>query len=495
MLTNGAARALAGMALCASGLGCGDEAPPTRVTNSPPSACLAVSPASGTTETDFAFDAGCSVDAQDSTRALHVRWDWENDGVWNTEWSTTQAVTHRFETAGMATVRMEVRDSGNLTDAILDTIAVGVPNQPPEACFTLNPRRGTVQTFFAFDASCSTDGEDAIDSLRVRWDWEDDGSWDTGWSLDKSANHQYSTIGRKTVRMATLDTEGLTDETLDSLEVLIDYLGMTPPGLVPRLFPPASLRAQTSWSWHGSPVFSPDGREMFFGKYTHLPPEGGQLTFVRLENGRWSPPQPAPFGDVGQFENNPWYSASGDTLYYATGRLGGFIAWVTRTADGWSAPAPLPVAIPAGLTPGLQFSFSRKGTLYAELWESGDPDIYRWEKRGGGYPEAERLGETINTPALEFAPFVDPEERFLLFCSKRPGGFGLNDIYISRGLEGGQWGEAVNLGPQVNSSYEEGWPWISPDGRFLFFISPRAPGSRGYEPLWVDVQFLDGLGF
>ncbi len=494
MLRICAVRVLA-MALCALCLGCGDEDPLTQVINGPPTACFTVSPASGTTETDFIFDGSCSHDPQDSTAALCVRWDWENDGVWDTEWFETKAVTHRFAAAGVVSVRMEVRDSGDLTHAAVDTVAVGVPNQSPTACFTLDLTWGTVETVFAFDASCSTDDEDAIDSLQVRWDWEDDGSWDTGWTLDKAASHPYSTIGPKVIRMETLDTGGLTAEALDSLEVSIDYLGRTPPGLIPQIFPPAALRAQTSWSWHGSPAFSPDGREMFFCKYFHTPPEHSQLTFVQLESGHWSSPRPAPFSDTSYFENNPWFSASGDTLYYVTGSLGGFIAYVTRIPGGWSAPAPLAVAIPEGTTSGNQFSFSTKGTLYAELWEGGDPNIYRWEKRSGGYMEAEKLGETINTPSFEFAPFVDPEERFLLFCSKRPGGFGLTDIYISRGLEGGEWAEAENLGPQVNSSYEEGWPWISPDGRFLFFVSPRAPGSRGYEPLWVDVHFLDGLGF
>jgi hypothetical protein len=476
--------------------GCGDEDLPSRVTNAPPIACFTVNPAGGTTETLFTFDAGCSQDPQESAATLQIRWDWENDGVWNTEWSATKIATHRFETAGMAVLRMEVRDTGGLTHAILDSVAVGSPNQPPAACFTVNLKQGTVETVFAFDASYSSDEEDAIDSMQVRWDWENDGVWETEWTLDKTANHQYPTIGWKIIRMETRDTEGLRDESLDSLEVVLDYLGRTPPGMTPQVFPPQSLRAQGYWTWHGSPAFSPGGREVFFCKYIHLPvPEHSELTVLRLENGHWGAPQPAPFGDTSHFENNPWYSANGDTLYYVAPSSTGFISFVTRTSDGWSAPVPLSIPVPAGATSGLQFSFSKQGTLYAELWEGGDSNIYRWKKQGGGFLEAEKLDGTINTASPDYMPFIDPEERFLLFCSRRPGGFGLTDIYISRAQEGGGWSEAVNLGPQVNSSYEDGWPSISPDGRYLFFVSPRAPGSRGYEPLWVDVRFLDGLRF
>jgi glutamine cyclotransferase len=80
-----------------------------------------VAPAAGTVITDFAFDAsGSNVGA----RALEYRWDWENDGVWDTDWSTDAMATHRFETAAV-TVAVGVTD-GSDSDKAVATAAVDV---------------------------------------------------------------------------------------------------------------------------------------------------------------------------------------------------------------------------------------------------------------------------------------------------------------------------------------------------------------------------------
>ncbi|RLF39739.1 MAG: hypothetical protein DRN21_03195, partial [Thermoplasmata archaeon] len=61
--------------------------------NTPPTACFTVSPPSGNLDTIFSFDASCSSDAQDPEPALQVRWDWENDGVYDTPYTTTKTAT------------------------------------------------------------------------------------------------------------------------------------------------------------------------------------------------------------------------------------------------------------------------------------------------------------------------------------------------------------------------------------------------------------------
>ena len=88
-----------------------------------------------------------------------------------------------------------------------------VPNTTPKASFTVTPSSGTTDTQFEFDASGCSDKEDATSTLKVRWDWDNDGSWDADWSPNKIINHQYSTEGTYTVKMEVKDTEGLTDNT------------------------------------------------------------------------------------------------------------------------------------------------------------------------------------------------------------------------------------------------------------------------------------------
>lgn len=81
----------------------------------------------------------------------------------------------------------------------------GGVNTPPTASFTVVPTAGTTQTVFQVDASASTDRETARAALEVRWDWDDDGVWDTQWSTIKTASHSYQTPGTKTIRLEVRD--------------------------------------------------------------------------------------------------------------------------------------------------------------------------------------------------------------------------------------------------------------------------------------------------
>ena len=108
-------------------------------------------------------------------------------------------------------------------DAVLATLQAAAPppsaNTPPAASFTVSPSTGDVTTTFAFDASMTSDAETTSSALEVRWDWEDDGVWDTPWSTIKAALHQYSVEGTHTIRVEVVDTGGLTDTTTIQVEV------------------------------------------------------------------------------------------------------------------------------------------------------------------------------------------------------------------------------------------------------------------------------------
>jgi hypothetical protein len=90
---------------------------------------------------------------------------------------------------------------------------------PPEAAFTVDPGSGDIGTVFHFDASGSSDDEDPVTALEVHWDWEDDGVYDTPWSLSKTITHTYATTGTYTIRLEVRDTDGQTDSTTCSVTV------------------------------------------------------------------------------------------------------------------------------------------------------------------------------------------------------------------------------------------------------------------------------------
>ena len=67
-------------------------------------------------------DASGSSDTETASAALEVRWDWENDGTWDTAWSTTKVVMHEYAADGAHTMAMEVRDAVGQTATTTRTV-------------------------------------------------------------------------------------------------------------------------------------------------------------------------------------------------------------------------------------------------------------------------------------------------------------------------------------------------------------------------------------
>jgi parallel beta-helix repeat protein len=105
---------------------------PVSPSNSPPVAAFSITPSSGDVTTLFMVDASSSWDEEDSAEALEVRWDWQDDGVWDTSWSASKTAKHRYDAAGIYAIRLEVRDSAGLTDTVAKDVAVDPDTTPPE---------------------------------------------------------------------------------------------------------------------------------------------------------------------------------------------------------------------------------------------------------------------------------------------------------------------------------------------------------------------------
>lgn len=92
-------------------------------------------------------------------------------------------------------------------------------NSNPVASFTVDPVSGSIATNFNFDASGSSDEEDAASSLLVRWDWENDGNWNTTYSSTKTATYKFSAAGTYTVKLEVRDSENATGTTTKTVTV------------------------------------------------------------------------------------------------------------------------------------------------------------------------------------------------------------------------------------------------------------------------------------
>ena len=155
--------------------------------------------------------------------------------------------------------------------------------------------------------------------------------------------------------------------------------------------------------------------------------------------------------------------------------------------SSWNVPQPIPELEDASVTTSHTegaVSFNAKGN---KMYFTRCPRI-RKEVAGCQIHKAARQGKSWRVvEMLELAydtfvvtqPFIAPDESYLLFVSNRPGGYGGGDIwYIKK--EGRKWSDPINLGPEINTPFNEKSPYVLNNGR-LIFASNGHPGMGGLD--------------
>ncbi len=244
-------------------------------------------------------------------------------------------------------------------------------------------------------------------------------------------------------------------------------------------------------------ALSPDGQEIYFTIST--PKSSFQtIVFCHKKNGKWSAPQVASFaGNYSDLE--PAFSADGNTLYFSSNRplqgkeVKDFDIWrVKRTPKGWSNPEHLGNIIN---TPADEFypSITNSGNLYFTAQYKGGvgrEDIYLASFVNGSFQKPVALDTAINSKMYEFNAFVAPDESYILFTSYgRKDDMGGGDLYISVKDASNHWKAAVNL-KEINSAQLDYCPFVSPDGRGLFFTSERHQLPTFFKGRISDYQRL-----
>jgi outer membrane protein OmpA-like peptidoglycan-associated protein/ribosomal protein L24E len=123
----------------------------------------------------------------------------------------------------------------------------------------------------------------------------------------------------------------------------------------------------------------------------------------------------------------------------------------------------------------LYFASSRPGGL-------GGTDIWKSIKnKDGVWGAPKNLGPNINTTGDEEAPFITNDGKVLYFSSTGHLGLGEQDLFVSRLDVHGVWGYARNLGKPVNSAFRELGIYLTPDGKTGYFASNRNGGHGGMD--------------
>ncbi len=301
------------------------------------------------------------------------------------------------------------------------------------------------------------------------------------------------------------------------------YLGQPLPGETPVPFAPGVV---STGFGERDLTMTPDGREIYWGVV------GGSYAWntilvSRLMDGHWTEPEVASccrdlrYGDL-----EPHVTPDGRRFLWLSARPGGALAmeggqdiWaMDRVGDGWGEPYPLPA--PVNTADSEYFpSATRDGTLYFTRGPAGGGAnfVYRSRLVEGVYQEPELLPLQVNAGANRYNAFVDPDEEYLILgVVGGRGSLGGTDYYVVFRSPDDRWSDPVNLGKVVNTEGTfEYSPYVSPDGRFFFFMTARPdwgllapdgeasgrgirelvsePNNGAWDIYWMSAGFLDRL--
>ncbi|HEY0977573.1 MAG TPA: hypothetical protein VGE21_08895, partial [Flavobacteriales bacterium] len=193
---------------------------------------------------------------------------------------------------------------------------------------------------------------------------------------------------------------------------------------------------------------------------------------------------------------SPVVTADGNTMYFTsrrTGTVGGQrdasgqyyedIYAVQREEGIWGRASNVGAPLNTNMmdaTVGLSVD-GNEMVVYRTPPEAVSGNLYLSKRAQGRWSEPEALTERINSGSHEPSATISPDGSEIYFTSDRPGGLGGRDLYRIRRLPNGQWSLPLNLGPTVNTPYDEDAPFLHSDGSTLFFSSNGHNTMGGYD--------------
>lgn len=245
-------------------------------------------------------------------------------------------------------------------------------------------------------------------------------------------------------------------------------------------------------------AIAPDGQSLIYtlGNHTQT---ARVLVMLRQKQGVWQAPELLPFSgthnDIEPFfhpNGQQLYFASDRPIYGDSTRSDYNIWWVERQGPSWGTPQAMDSLIN---TRADEFypAITHSGNLYFTATRNngiGREDIFvsRWQN--GIYQAPMPLDSTINTKVFEFNAYVSPEEDLIVFSAYgRPDGLGGGDLYYSQKDAEGNWQPSVHLGPEINSPKLDFCPFVDWEREVFYFSSNRM--KEAFEPISTVEAFIE----
>ncbi len=258
------------------------------------------------------------------------------------------------------------------------------------------------------------------------------------------------------------------------------YFGQKTPGTTAEIFAPDIINTAENREVEG--MFTADMKAFYFIKRPlGTESKSNVLTAVEYKNNQWQE------SVIKQGVSEPSISPDGNTIYFAK-------EYMERTNSGWSELKSL--GEPFKNIDIMRLSAASNGTYYFDTFTPKLDAPLRYSRLiDGNYEQPKSLGPQFAIGTYNAHPFIAPDESYIIWDSRREGGYGSSDLYISFRADDGSWGGAINMGDTINTSDAENYPSVSPDGKYLFF--DRRQKSTNNDPpvdiYWVSMQIIERL--
>lgn len=147
----------------------------------------------------------------------------------------------------------------------------------------------------------------------------------------------------------------------------------------------------------------------------------------------------------------------------------------------WTKPERLSFCEPRRNEASVSVSMDER-QIYLYEDSTGGGDIYQTEFYHAKFQEIEKTKiKDVNTDYWETHCMMSPDKKRFYFVSDRKGGYGGRDIYYMTRKKNGKWSEPINMGPTINSEADEDSPFISVDGRTLYYSTNGIKSIGGFD--------------
>jgi OOP family OmpA-OmpF porin len=242
-----------------------------------------------------------------------------------------------------------------------------------------------------------------------------------------------------------------------------------------------------------SPIISPDGKTLYFvregdpqnTKYAEIN-DSQDIYYTELQpDGTWSPARHmGPPLNKRKYNNILTVTPDGNSIMirgaYKNGEyIGTGFSFCYKQGSSWTAPQMLDIKGFTEMNLGSTYGgyLSTDGNvivMYLSETEGTPADIYAsFLQNDGSWTRPMNLGPKINTEVKDVSPFLAADGKTMYFSSKRPGGYGDQDIWVAKRLDDTwkQWSEPVNMGNTINSDDYDSYYSIAASGDYAFMVT------------------------